>query len=100
MDAIIRRSQIHVEFIQAAAERIEEQTKGIIYLDQLEKELGNRNTQMVRMLTDAMIRGVDKVIIDADNLTNELNAVLVEIFPRHRIIKMVSPKSANPSQID
>lgn len=97
IDAIVQRSQFHVEFIQAAAERIEDQTKGLIYLDQLEKELGNRNTHTVKMLTDAVVSGVDKVILDAEKLTNELNTILEEVFPRHRIIKMIAPNGKNAS---
>lgn len=94
IDVIAQRSQLHVDVIQPAVERLEEEVGEAIQLGQLEKALGKRNTQTVKMLTDFMIEGVDGLIAGSERYINELNKILKEKFRGHKIMGMIAPNQS------
>lgn len=103
LGVIEQRSRLHVDIVQPSIEKLEQKTGMQLDLTQIEKELGTRHTQTLKMLTDFMIEGVDEVISAAEQHIEETNRILKAKFPGHMIIEMVklnqsmqpSPKSSN-----
>src|SRR5690606_26970724 len=62
LDVIRQRSELHVNHVQTKVEEIEKRDGPNIPLEVLERELGPRTSQTVRMLTDYMVEGVDGII--------------------------------------
>lgn len=91
LDVIQQRSNLHVEHVQPKVEEIEKRDGPNVPLETLERELGPRTSQTMRMLTDYMVEGVDGVIESGSTHVDELQRILKDKFPGHTVIGMSVP---------
>ncbi len=96
VDVINRRSRLHIDVLQPSIEKLEQQLKGPVRLDQLENALGIRYTETLKKLTDAIIDSVDGVIVSSERLINEVRTLLRTKFAGHSIIAMAKPNQKAP----
>ena len=97
LGVIEQRSHMHVEVVQPAVESLEQKTGELMLVEQIEKELGTRYAKTLKMLTDYMIDGVDRVVSMAEHHIEELNNILHTKYPGHKIIGFITPNTANPA---
>lgn len=91
LDVMQQRSNLHVENVQPKVEEIEKRDGPNIPLETLERELGPRISQTMRMLTDYMVEGVDGVIESGSTHIDQLHRILKDKFPGHTVIGMSVP---------
>lgn len=94
LEVIEQRSRLHVEVVQPTVEELERRTGELMRFGEVEKELGTRHAKTLRMLTDFMVDGVDRVVSSADQHIEEMNAVLRDKFPGHKVIGMLKPNKS------
>ncbi|MCG9755579.1 hypothetical protein L1D40_10170 [Shewanella insulae] len=93
LDIIIQRSKLHVEVLQPAVERVDKRLGPSFPPLELEKELGIKDAQVLRMLTDYMVQGIDSSIEALRINMNKLKAESLTMYPGHVIIGMIEPPS-------
>ena len=101
LSVIEQRSHLHVEVVQPTVEELEKKVGSPMSVAQMDKELGQRNAQTMRILTDLMVEGVDRIVGAAHDHTDEIHRMLKEKFPGHSVIALTVPnKSIQPSPKD
>jgi hypothetical protein len=87
-DAIIERSNLHLNHVQVRLEAAGIEEGGTYSLGQIEAALGARVSITLKNSTQQVIVGVDSIIERTDKLIEELNALLKELYKGHQIVKM------------
>jgi uncharacterized small protein (DUF1192 family) len=100
IDVILQRSEIHVEALQPAVEQVEKRLGQSFPPSELEKELGVRNTQVLKMLTDYLVKGVDASIAALRENIDKLKAESQSMYPDHVIIGMIDPPSVSSNSAE
>ncbi|WP_461482493.1 hypothetical protein [Porticoccus sp.] len=95
MDVILQRSKMHVEVLQPAVEQVEKRLGTSFPPSELEKELGGRNTQVLKMLTEYMVAGVDDSLAALRQNIDKLKDKTQSMYPGHTIIGMIDPPSVS-----
>lgn len=95
LDVILQRSKLHVEVLQPAVERVEKCLGPSFPPLELEKELGKKDAQVLRMLTDYMVQGIDDSMEALRLNMNKLKAESQSMYPGHAIIGMIDPPSGS-----
>ena len=95
IDVILQRSKMHVEILQPAVEQVELRLGPSFPESELEKELGVRHTQTLKMLTDYLVSGIDDSITALRNNMDKLASESQSMFPGHVIVGMIDPPSVS-----
>ncbi|KAA8981345.1 YrzE family protein [Halospina sp. K52047b] len=95
LDVILQRSKMHVEVLQPAVERVEKRLGQSFPPSELEKELGGKDTQVLKMLTDYMVEGVDASIAALRENIDKLKAESQSMYPGHAVVGMIDPPSVS-----
>jgi len=93
LDVIHQRSKMHVEILQPAVEEVERRFGPLFPPEEVEKQLGSRHSQALKMLTDYIISGVDDSLAAIRNHIDLINAETKAIYPEHVVIGMTDPPS-------
>jgi hypothetical protein len=93
LDVIQQRSKMHVEVLQPAVEEVEKRIDGAFHPAEVEKQLGSRHSQTMKMLTDYVVSGVDDSLAAIRKHIDLLNTVTKAIYPDHVVIGMIDPPS-------
>jgi hypothetical protein len=93
LDVIQQRSKLHVDVLQPAVEEVEKKLGGGFPPSELEKELGTRHFQVIRMLTDHMVSGVDDALAGIREHIDLIKAETTALYPGHVVVGMISPPS-------
>ncbi len=96
VDAINRRSKMHLEEIQPLLEKagfISNRANYVSDLD-VEKILGNRLYSMMIESTNDVIHNVDSTLESIGILANKVKDVMKKIYPEDAIISFVLPKTS------
>ena len=95
LSIIEQRSRLHVDVVQPAVENLEKINGEEMSLGEIESELGTRYSKTMKMLTDYMIEGVDRVLVLAEQHTQELRKILHDQYPGHNIIGFIVSDTQN-----
>ena len=91
LDVIHQRSKMHVDVLQPAVEEVEKKFGVKVPSDAVEKQLGSRHSQSLKMLTDYMVSGIDNSLSAIRNHIDLINAETKTIYPGHVVIGMTDP---------
>lgn len=97
LDVILRRSTMHVEILQPAIERIENRVGTPFSILEIERELGVRHCQTLKMLTNQLIEGVDNCLSSLRQNIDLLRAATKSMYPGHAVVGMIDPPSVASS---
>lgn len=98
IDVILQRSKMHVEILQPAAEAVEKRFEGTFPPDEIEKQLGARNSQVLRMLTDYVVSGVTGSLATIRKHIDLIQAETKAIYPDHVVIGMTDPPTVTEAK--
>lgn len=98
LDVIHQRSRLHVEVLQPTVEEIEKRLGGAFPPKELEKQLGVRHSQVMKMLTDYMVSGVDYSLDGIRKHIDFLKAETKSLYPCHVVIGMIDPPSVTAAK--
>jgi hypothetical protein len=84
---------MHVEVLQPAAEAVEKSFEGPFPPGEIEKQLGARNSQVLRMLTDYVVSGVTDSLASIRKHIDLIQAETKAMYPDHVVIGMTDPPS-------
>lgn len=93
LDVIAQRSQLHVEVFQPTVEILQKQHGSAFAPELIDEALGEKNSQVIRMLTDYMIQGVDDSVAAIAREIDELRAQVLSMYPDHNIVQLIEPKT-------
>ena len=93
IDVILQRSMMHVEILQPAVEAVEKRFEGPFPPAEVEKQLGARHSQVLKMLTDYVISGVTDSLATIRKHIDLIQAETKSIYPDHVVIGMTDPPS-------
>lgn len=93
LDVIQQRSKMHVDILQPNVEEIEKKFGSPFPPEEVEKQLGPRHSQSLRMLTDYAISGVDNSLAAIRKHIDLINTETKAIYPNHVVIGMIDPPS-------
>ncbi|MFZ2629759.1 MAG: hypothetical protein WAX67_12880 [Rugosibacter sp.] len=100
LDVIQQRSKLHVEVLQPAVEEVGKKLGSAFPPSELEKELGARQSQVIKMLTDYMVSGIDDSLAGIREHIDLIKAETTTLYPSHLVVGMINPPSvtaaANP----
>lgn len=100
IDVILQRSKMHVEILQPAVERIEARMGRSFPPFEVEKELGTRNLQVLKMLTDFVVDGVDDSMAALRKNIDRLKAETNSMYPGHAVVGMIDPPSVTSAKAE
>lgn len=95
IDVILQRSKMHIEVLQPAVEQVEKRLGPSFPPLELERELGDRNAQVLKMLTDYLIAGVDDSLAALRENIDKLKVETQSMYSEHAIIGMIDPPSVS-----
>jgi len=95
IDVINQRSKFHVEELQPVVEQLEKHFGPSLPGADLEEEFGKKNTQVLKMLTDCLVEGVDASISALRENIDKLKAETESMHPGHAVIGMIDPPSVS-----
>lgn len=84
---------MHVEVLQPAVERVERRLGATFAPSEIERELGGRHLQVIKMLTDYIMDGVDDSLAALSEYIDKLEIVTKSMYPEHVVIGMLKPPS-------
>ena len=94
IDVILQRSKMHVEILQPAVEEVEKRFEGRPFPpEEVEKQLGPRNSKVLKMLTDYIISGVTDSLVAIRKHIDLIQTETKSIYPDHVVIGMTDPPS-------
>jgi len=93
VDVIRQRSEFHVEKFQPVVEELEKEFGPEFSVDLIQKKLGPRNTQVLRMLTDYNYECVDSAISETEKMMEKLAEEVKKIYPDHVVISFKLPST-------
>jgi len=98
IDVIQQRSRLHVEVLQPAVEEIEKRLGSAFPPVEIEKKLGARHSQVMKMLTNYMVSGVDDSLDGIRKHIDLLKAETKSLYPGYVVIGMIDPPSVTAAE--
>jgi len=91
VNLINQRSEVHYHHVQPIADKAGFQNGQDVTINQINAALGHRLSETMKDLTDQLIKFVDLVVSDTEQVIAELHELLKSEFKGHPIVKMEKP---------
>lgn len=95
LDVISQRSQFHVEIFQPKVEELQKQIGSVLHPENIEEALGPKNSQVLSVLKDFVIQGVEDSIATLVEQIDELRKNVISLYPEHNVVKLVTPNQVH-----
>ena len=88
LELVRARNHVHANIVQPAMEAAGAVDGGDIYLDEIEKALGDRLSATMKTLTDDLIETAEKGEKQSEDLIEKLNEIMRDLYPGRTLIAM------------
>lgn len=95
LETVNTRNHIHLNVVQPAMEKAGFVQGSPVTLEQIDKELGDRTSNIMKSITNELIDITQRGEDNSEKLINKLHTIMVGIFPGKNVVKMLKHNVRN-----